>query len=151
MKWALGAALLAAGCTSQWYEGPKTEDSVTTNVVIRTVPEGATIVFDDQELSARTPMRIPVRYDHAATTWERQTNAGQQMRDGMGPVLTIITCPIWLVASVFHEKEEVLRHTYEGNVHTVTALLPGHDQADENLTLKGEAEKTVTITLVPSK
>ena len=151
MRWVLTAALLAAGCTSQWYEGPKTEDTVTTNVVIHTVPEGATIVFDERELSARTPLRVPVRYDHAATTWERQTNVGQQMRDGMGPVLTVLTFPVWLVASFFHEKEEVLRHTYEGNVHSVTALMDGRDQADETLTLAGEAEKVLNITLVPSK
>ena len=151
MRLVLGAALLAAGCTSQWYEGPSTRDTVTTNVVVHTEPEGAVILVNDVQQKAASPIRIPVRYDHFATMWERQTNAGQQMRAGMGPVLKILTCPVWLIASVFHEKEEILRHTYEGNVLNVTALMPGRDQADATLTLKGEAEKTLTLPLVPSK
>jgi hypothetical protein len=151
MRRVLAAALFAAGCTSQWYEGPSTRDSVTTNVVVHTEPEGAVIVVNDVQQRANSPIRIPVRYDHFATTWERQTNAGQQMRAEMGPVMKILTCPVWLVASVFHEKEEILRHTYEGNVLTVTALMPGRDQADATVTLKGEAETSLTLTLVPSK
>lgn len=151
MKAVLAAALLAAGCTSQWYEGPATEDYVTTNVVIHTDPEGAEILFNDVVQKAKSPLRIPVRYGHAATIWERQTNAGTKMREGMGPVLTVITFPVWLVASVFHQKEEIVRHTYEDNVHTVTALMPGRDQADQTLTLKGEAEMTVNLPLVKSR
>jgi hypothetical protein len=151
MRWVLAAALLAAGCTSQWYEGPSTRDVVLTDVVIHTEPEGADILVDDVKQTARSPIRLPVRYDHTATIWERQTNAGRQMREDMGPVMTILTCPVWLVASLFHEKEELLRHTYEGNVHNVTALMPGRDQADLTVTLKGEAEKVVTLKLVPSK
>ena len=151
MRAVLAAALLAAGCTSQWYEGPATQDYVTTNVVVQTDPQGAEILFDDVVQKAKSPLRIPVRYKHAATTWERQTNAGTKMREGMGPVLTVITFPVWLVASVFHQKEEILRHTYDNNVHTVTALMPGRDQADQTLTLKGEAEIVVDFTLVKSK
>lgn len=151
MRALLAAALLAAGCTSQWYEGPATHDKVLTNVVVHTTPEGADILFDDVKQKARSPIRIPVRYDHTATIWERQTNAGSKMREDMGPVTTILTCPVWLVASLFHEKEELTRHTYEGNVHTLTALLPDYDQADHDLTLKGEAEVTITLPLVTSK
>ena len=151
MKLVLVAALLAAGCTSQWYEGPSTRDSVLTNVVIHTDPEGAEILVNDVKQKAKSPIRLPVRYDHIATIWERQTNAGRQMRDGMGPVLTILTFPVWMVASLFHEKEELVRHTYEGNVHDVTALMPDRDQADVTVTLQGEAEKVLTIPLVLSK
>jgi hypothetical protein len=152
MRRALGVvALAAAGCTSQWYEGPSTRDVVTTDVVVHTEPEGATILFNGKEQKAPSPIRVPVRYDHTTTMWERQTNAGESMREGMGTLTTILTFPIWGIASFFHSKEEVLRHTYEGGTHQVTALLPGYDQADETVTLKGEAEKTVTIPLVKSK
>jgi hypothetical protein len=145
------AALAAAGCSSQWYPGYAHQDICRTDIVIRTVPEGATIRFDDKQQPSPAPIRIPIEYDHTETMWERQTNAGEDMRESMHPVFQVLTFPVWGIASFFHHKESLRRHEYGGNKHAVSALLPGFDEGYEEITLAGEAEFPLTMKLVRSK
>jgi hypothetical protein len=88
-----------------------------------------------------------VNYNHVETVWERQTNAGITMREGMSPVVKVLTFPVWAIASIFHSSEEIRRHEYGNNVHTVTAYCPGHDEAQETIKLEGEAEHEVRLVL----
>jgi hypothetical protein len=148
---AVVAALLAGGCQSQWLEETSHEDIARTDVIITTTPSGATVFFNDKKQAAPAPIRIPVEYTHVATLLERQNNYGARMREGMGPVLTVLTFPVWAVASLFHFEERMMRHEYGGNVHKVTTYLPGFDDAEQTITLQGEADHPVDLTLVRSK
>lgn len=141
------AALLAAGCSSQWYPGVQHSDVARTDVVIHTVPEGATIEFGGRRQSAPSPIRVPVNYDHTVTMYERQSNHGASMREGMSPVVQVLTFPVWAIASFFHYREEMKRHEYGGNVHEIVARLAGYAEARQTVRLEGEAEVPVTLTL----
>ncbi len=145
------AAILAAGCSSQWYPGFAKADVAHTDVVVRTEPAGATVLFNGVEQSAKSPIRIPVKYNHVETVWVRQTNAGITMREGMSPLVQVLTFPVWLVASFFHSAEEIRRHEYGGNVHTVGAYSAGHDETQETIKLEGEAEHEVRLVLPKTK
>jgi hypothetical protein len=120
-------ALGAAGCQSQWYLGPQQHDLVTTNVLVRTEPPGAFVAFNGVE-QAKAPVRIPVEYNHVEQMWTRQTN-------------TLL---------LFHHAEDRRRHVYGENRHTVSAHLPGHDDAEQVLVLEGEDEIEVLLRLQPS-
>ena len=144
-------ACAAAGCSSQWYPGNAKRDIVRTDLLIETTPPGATVVFDGKTLPETSPLILPIEYDHVETEYERQTNAGQSMRESMGPVLTVLTFPVWMVASLFHSRQTRRRHEYGGASHVVSAYIPGRDDAQEAITLEGEAKRTVKLTLPASK
>lgn len=148
---ALAAAVLAAGCSSQWYPGFSKADVARTDVIVRTEPEGATVLFNGVVQKQVSPIRIPVDYDHVETVYERQTNAGLAMREGMSPLAQVLTFPVWAVASFFHYSEDVRRHEYGNNVHTVSAYAPGRDEVQETIRLEGEAEREVRLVLPVSK
>jgi hypothetical protein len=145
------AAALATGCSTQWYPGYSKRDVVRTDVVIRSEPRGATITFNGVRQPVPAPIRIPVEYDHTETRYERQSNYGQRMREDMGPVLSIVTFPVWMVASLFHYKEDLRRHEYGGNRHVIDAWLKGYDDAHEEILLEGEGEHPVDIKLTKSR
>ena len=141
------ALLLLCGCRSQWYPGVAHHDIVRTNVLIRTEPSGARIRFNGKEMPSPAPIRVPVDYDHYETMYERQTNAGADMREGESTLTQVVTAPVWLAASAVHHAEEVRRHEYAGNQHEITAWLPGYEEAVVTITLEGEAERQVTLKL----
>lgn len=147
----LAALLLLGGCRSQWYPGVAHHDIVRTNVLIRTEPPGARIRFNGKEMSAPSPIRVPVDYDHYETMYERQTNAGADMREGQSTLTQVVTAPVWLAASAVHHGEEVRRHEYAGNQHEISAWLPGYEEAVVTVTLEGEAEHPVTLKLERTK
>lgn len=144
-------ALALAGCSSQWYPGNEVHDIARTDLYIESEPSNATVVFDGKTLPETTPLLMPIEYDHTITQYERQTNAGQAMRESMSLPVAIIATPVWLIASFFHSKETMKRHQYGGNKHVVSAYLPGHDDAQETITLEGEAKKTLRFVLPVSK
>jgi hypothetical protein len=141
-------ALSAAGCQSQWVPGVRREDIARTDVVVTTTPAGATIFFNDKKMIAPSPIRIPVEYTHAETMWERQSNYGARMREDMSTVVTVLTFPVWGIASFFHFTEKRMRHEYGGNVHHITTYLPGYEDSEETITLQGEADRAVELPLV---
>ncbi len=157
----VAAAALAAGCNSQWFPGFSHSDIARTDVVIRTEPPGATIVMtrvdassqasspDTLRLPTPSPVRQPIEYDHVETLYERQNNYGAQMREGMHPVVQVLTFPVWAVASFFHFREEKHRHEYGNNKYVVTAQMPGRDDAEQSIVLEGEAEHPVLLKLPP--
>jgi len=146
-----GVAAMAAGCQSQWVGGMTRTDIARTDVIIKTTPPGALIFFNDKKQSAPAPIRIPVEYTHVVTVYDRQNNYGAHMREGMSTVVTVLTFPVWAVASLFHYDEQMLRHEYGGNTHTITTYLAGYDDTAQTITLEGEADHPVDITLVRSK
>ena len=148
---ALACVTLAAGCSSQWYAGNSKRDIARTDVIIHTQPEGATVVFDGHAQPEPSPIKIPVEYDHVETVWERQSNYGTRMLDGMNPIVAVLTFPVWAVASFFHYREDTRRHEYGGNSHVISAYIPGRDEAQETITLEGEAQVTVNLSLPLSK
>ena len=113
-----------SGCTSQWYLQFETSDLVTTDVVVRTVPEGATISVDGAT-QAKSPVRIPIEYDHIEQLWSRQANK----------------------LLLFHYREDLRRHVYGHNKHVITAILRGHEDAEREIVLEGEDEVIVEIPL----
>ena len=143
------AALVAAGCTTQWYEVNSYPDIARTDLVIRTEPSGALLIFDGRREEKSSPVRLPVEYDHVETLYERQYSDGTRMREGMNPILQVLTFPVWGIASFFHYREELHRHTYGNNVHTILAAKSGYEEAEETVTLEGEAEHPVTLQLTP--
>ena len=146
-----GGALLAAGCSSQWFEVTSNNDIVRTDIVIRTEPAGATLTFDGVRQIKPTPIRLPVEYDHIETLYERQANYGSRMREGMSGFVEVLAFPVWGIASFFHYRNETRRHTYGGNIHTILAEMTGRDDAQATVTLEGEAEHPVTLKLLKSK
>lgn len=145
------AAILAAGCSTQWYPGFSKADIARTDVIVRTEPPGATVLFNGVVQKETSPIRIPVDYNHVETVWERQTNAGIAMREGMSPVVKVLTFPVWAIASFFHYAEDTRRHEYGNNVHTVSAFCPGHDEVEQSVKLEGEAEHEVRLVLPVTK
>jgi hypothetical protein len=121
----VAGALLATGCTSQWYPGFERRDIVRTDVEIRTEPPGATIYMNGTKLASPSPLRQPIEYDHVERLYERQNN----------------------VAMVYHYKEDLRRHEYAGNRYKFEARLPGYYDTAEEVVLEGEAQKVVTIKL----
>jgi hypothetical protein len=146
-----GTIALAAGCQSQWLPGMSIPDIARTDVIIRTTPPGAIVFFNDTKQAAPTPIRIPVEYAHVVTVYDRQNNYGARMREGMSTIVEIVTFPVWAVASLFHFDEQMKRHEYGGNIHTISTFLPGYDDTSQTITLEGEADHPVDITLVKSK
>ena len=144
-------ALLAAGCSSQWYPGVTHSDIARTEIVIRSDPTGAVITFDGRQQPSPAPIRIPVEYSHSDTLYERQSNHGAAMRESMAWPFQILTFPVWMVASFFHFKEELRRHEYGGNVHVIDAHLPGYDDERVNITLEGQGELPVDVKMAKSK
>jgi hypothetical protein len=147
----LALPLLAAGCQTQWYSVGTTRDVVRTDVVIRTRPPGAEIRFDDKLMSAKSPIRIPVEYDHAETLYERQTNYGADLREDKGTLAQVLLAPLWIPMSLFHHRQELRRHEYGGHLHTVAASLEGYAPTSAAITLDGESERTVQFDLVRAK
>ncbi len=145
----LVAAAVAGGCTSQWFPGYAHPDIAKTDLVIHTEPTGATLLMDGTKLGKPAPVRLPIEYAHVDTLYERQSNYGVQMREDMGPVLTVLTFPVWLVASFFHFTEQKHRHTYGHNTFVVTAYAPGREDAEITVVLEGEAEKQIVLKLPP--
>lgn len=145
------SAVSLASCTSQWYPGSAVRDIAKSDIVIRSEPPGATILFNGKRQPSPAPIRIPVEYSHSETLYERQTNSGVAMRESMGPVLSIVLFPVWMVASLFHYKEDVRRHEYGGNHHVIDAHLLGYDDLREEITLEGQSEFPVTLTLTKSR
>ena len=145
----LVAAALGA-CQSPWYRQQEHGEIVTTHVIIHTEPAGATVYFNGTRQAA-APVDIPVEYHHVEELWVRQNNHGARMREGWSKLVTFVTFPIWGVASFFHYEDQVRRHVYGGNRHTVSASLKGHQEAFEKIELEGEAEVRVDLTLPARK
>jgi len=155
------AAALACGCSSQWYAGAEHSDIARTDVVIRTEPTGAKLVMtrfnsadsttplEVKELPGHSPVNQPIEYDHTDTLYERQSNYGAHMREDMSTVVQILTFPVWAVASFFHYRDEKHRHQYGNNAFTVSAHLPGRENAEVKVVLEGEAEHPVLLLLPP--
>ena len=162
-KVAVAAVLVAGGCSSQWYPGYAHPNIARTDVVIRTEPSGATIVMtrvgesgqpwtvESRKLQSVSPVRQPIEYDHVETLYERQQNYGADMREGMHPVLQVLTFPVWAVASFFHFRQEKRRHEYGNNKFVVMAYLPDREDAEETIVLEGEAEHPVLLKLPPQQ
>ena len=146
--WAATAvlAIAATGCQSQYYLQMESPNKLTTDVVIRTEPSGADIRWNDVAIG-RSPLRMPVEYNHTEQLWTRQTNVGARLREEWGTLGTIIGFPIWLPASLFHETEDVRRHVYGNNVFEVTARMRDHADTYRTVTLEGEDEVEVRIRL----
>jgi len=148
-----GVALAAAGlaltaCQSQWYLQHESSDKLVTDVVIRTDPADAEILWQNVSLG-RAPLRMPVEYDHVEELWTRQTNVGAELRESWGTLGSIIGFPVWAVASLFHESEDRRRHVYGHNVFQAVARRPGYADAEREVRLEGEDEVEVRITLTP--
>jgi len=153
---AVGAASLAAlgGCSSQWFQVYAHPDIARTDLVVRTEPAGATVVLVAEDGAKRqevAPFRVPIEYDHVETMYERQNNYGSQMREGMSPVVQVLTFPVWGIASFIHFREEKRRHEYGHNKFAATAFASGRADAEETIVLEGEAEHPVTLKLPPLK
>jgi hypothetical protein len=158
---AVVAAALLCGCNSQWFPGYAHEDIARTDLTIRTEPPGATVVMtrvesagdptptETKKLPAPSPVLQPVEYDHVETLYQRQSNYGTQMREGMGPVMVVLTFPIWAIASIFHYSEEKHVHEYGHNTFVVSAYAPGREDAETTIVLEGEAKKDVLLKLPP--
>lgn len=144
------AVLAAAGCQTQWYQVDVEEERVITNVVVRTVPAGATVYLNDRRME-RAPVRIPMSYLHETSLWERQSNVGAQIRESTGIVGTILLFPVWLPASFFHTREELMRHVYGSNVHRLRARFDDGSESEKELRLEGEAEVEVEIAAPAAK
>lgn len=140
------AALLAAGCQSQWVQENEHSEIVRTDLLVRTEPTGALVFLNRRRMDA-APVRIPIEYEHVTQQWFRQSNYGAQLRESWGPVGTILGFPIWLPASFFHGTQEMKRHVYASNVHVVAAELEGYYRAEATVELHGEEQKDVTLTL----
>ena len=121
----VATAALAAGCTSQWYPGFERRDIATTDVIVKTEPPGAAIYLDGKKLQSPAPLRQPVAYDHVERLYERQSNK----------------------FLLYHYKEDLRRHEYGNNRHVFEARLDGYYDTSEEITLNGEAERTITIKL----
>ena len=130
----LGAVAPLAGCHSQWYHQASHTEIVRTDVIVRATPPGAVVYFNGRRMET-APVRIPVDYEHTVEQWVRQSNAS----------------PSWSpTALVTGAKEELKKHVYGGNRHTVSASLDGYEDASRTLVLEGEAEVDVVLELVKS-
>ena len=143
---ALVGALLLTGCKSQWYQQHEVHNLVTTEVMLRSEPPGATIQWENVSIG-KTPARLPVEYDHTEQLWTRQVNQGELMREDMGPVVKVLTFPIWGIASFFHTTQDRRRHVYGGNEFTVRMTLPGYQDAERQVQLQGEDEVDISMRL----
>jgi hypothetical protein len=143
---ALTGALLLAGCKSQWYQQHEVHNLITTEVTLRSEPSGANITWQNQSIG-RTPARMPVEYDHTEQLWSRQVNQGELMREDMGPVVKILTFPVWGIASFFHTTQDRRRHVYSGNMFDVVVTKPGYQSASRQVELQGEDEVDVSFRL----
>lgn len=142
----LALCLALGACQSQWFMEHDQSEIVTTNVLVFTQPEGARVDLNGV-YQADAPVRIPIEYSHTEQLWSRQTNAGARMREGMSPVVQVLTFPVWLIASVFHSTEDVRRHVYDGNRHSVRASAPQHQELTRVVQLEGEDEIRVELVL----
>ncbi len=135
-----------AGCQSAYVLDHEARELVQTEVVVRSAPEGAEIRFDGRSFGP-APLRMPIEYDHTEQLYLRQTNFGADMREGMSGLTTVLTFPVWAVASLFHHKEELRRHVYGRNEFAVTASLPGRPVAERRVKLEGEDVVEVELEL----
>jgi hypothetical protein len=145
---AAAAALTLAGCQSQYYLQNESHNLLTTDVIVRTEPSGAEIRWNDVSIG-KSPLKMPVEYDHVEELWTRQTNVGARLREDWGTFGTIIGFPIWIPASFFHETEDVRRHKYGNNEFEITARMRGHN--DEYRTIKIEGEEELEVRMVLDK
>ena len=90
---------------------------------------------------------MPVEYDHTEQLWSRQNNQGARMREDMGTVVTILTFPVWAIASLFHFSEDRRVHVYGNNTFTITMSKVGYDSVERVVELEGEDEVDVSIRL----
>ena len=144
------AVLISAGCKSAWFEDKSYTDLVVTDLIVRTSPAGAAVEIGGEE-RGKSPLKMPVQYPHTMTTYQRQTNVGQSLRDSWGTIGTIIGFPIWIPASLFHTTEERRLHEYGSNKFEVSAYLAGHDEKWQDVELQGEDTFEVDLTLPPSR
>ena len=145
----LVAAVATPGCAAPWYRQGDSKYIVLTYVVADTDPPGAMVTFDGVQMD-RAPVRIPVEYDHVEEHWARQSNYGVKIREDTGTLGTILLFPIWIPASIVQFREDLVRHTYGGNRHTVAAWADGHLDASQEITLEGEEQVDVNLHL-PSR
>jgi hypothetical protein len=145
---AAALALLLAGCQSQWIQQGEHSEVVRTELLVRTEPTGAMVSLNRTKMDV-APVRIPIEYEHVTEQWFRQSNYGEHLRDSTGVVGTILLFPIWLPASLFHGKQEMKRHVYASNLHTVKAQLDGYYPAEQQVELKGEEQVDVLLALTP--
>ena len=143
---ALVGALLLTGCKSQWIQNHEVHNLVTTDVVIHTEPTRARLKWENVSIG-KAPVRLPVEYDHTEQLWSRQNNQGARMREDMGPILTILTFPVWAIASFFHTTEDRRVHVYGNNEFTVSASATGHHTVEHAIKLEGEDEVNVSLRL----
>jgi hypothetical protein len=143
---ALVGALLLTGCQSQWYMQHEVQNLITTEVVIHSDPEGGRIRWQNVPIG-RTPVRLPVEYDHVEQLWTRQNNYGARMREDMGTVVTVLTFPVWMIASFFHTTEDRRRHLYGGNEFTVSISKSGYAIEERDVKLEGEDEVNLSVHL----
>ena len=140
----IAGALLLTGCQSQWYEQHYVHNLITTDVVIRSEPAGARIQWETASIG-KAPVRLPVEYDHTEQLWTRQNNQGARMREDMGTVMTILTFPVWAIASLFHTTEDRRRHVYGHNTFAIMLTKPGYNDAHRVIELEGEDEVDVMV------
>ncbi len=145
-----GALLLLPACKSKFFAGQRQSDLITTDLLVSTSPSGAMVYMDGAELDT-APFKMPVEYHHVETIHSRQNNVGASIRKSTGVIGTILLFPIWIPLSLIHGTETVRRHEYGNNKHTVSALLPGHDEAWQDITLEGQETFDVSLVLVPSR
>lgn len=139
------AAVLAAGCQTSWVMDDARQETVETQVVIRSEPTGAMIRFNGRKQDA-APIRIPVRYTHQTEQWARSSNYGASIRESTGIVGTLLLIPVWLPASFVQFRDQMKRHTYGGNEHVVLGTFADGSESERTVKLEGEAEVTVTLT-----
>jgi hypothetical protein len=144
------AALASAGCKSQWYQVSAEDERVVTHLEVRSVPSGAMIFLNDAQMDT-TPVRIPMAYPHEVSLWERQTNVGNRIRESTGVLGTIFLFPIWIPASLVHQREELKRHDYGFNVHKLRARFGDGSELEREIRLEGEAEMLVEFAAPPQK
>ena len=142
---AAAGALLLAGCQSQYYLQNESANLLTTDVVIHTEPSGADIRWNDVAIG-KSPLKMPVEYDHVEQVWTRQQNVGARLREDWGTFGTIVGFPIWIPASFFHETQDIRKHVYGHNEFEVTPRMRGY--ADEYRKVKLEGEDAVEVRLI---
>ena len=143
---ALAGALLLTGCQSQWIFQHKVDNLITTDVLIQSDPAGGSIQWDNVGIG-RTPVRLPVEYYHSEQLWSRQSNYGASMRQDMGAIVTVLTFPVWAIASIGHFTEDRRRHVYGNNRFTVKVEKTGYTPTERTVELEGEDEVSVSVRL----
>lgn len=143
---ALSVMVALSGCRTPWYKQTEQADVARTDIRVDTVPDGADVYFDGKHIG-KSPLILPVEYDHVVELWARAGNPGADLREATGPVGTVLLAPVWIVASIPQRREEQRRNVYGGNVHELRARWTedGSTDAVEQVTLTGEESISVTL------